>query len=62
MIVAKFIGPERYGFEYGKEYHLRELNKPDWKLVIEDKDDRARWCTYTTIESFLNHWQVIRLY
>lgn len=63
MIVATFIGRDGIcGFKYGETYTLKEPDNPnnDWKIMIEDFDDCTRWCSYNTIEAFLNHWYVLR--
>ena len=61
MIVAEFIGTDgTCGFEYGKTYTLKEPSndKQDWKILVENVNG-AQWCSYNTVEAFLNHWKVL---
>ena len=61
MIVATFIGTDgTCDFEYGKTYTLKEPSndKQDWKILVENADG-AQWCSYNTVEAFLNHWKVL---
>lgn len=63
MIVATFIGTDgTCGFEYGKTYTLKEPSneKQEWKILVEDVEGAHAWCSYNTVEAFLNHWYVLR--
>lgn len=67
---AKFIGKSSMGFKTGKIYNIRSELKPIIKtnmaynkkmtcVCVYDTNSSA-WCSYQTLEAFLNNWEVLR--
>lgn len=60
MIKAKFMGKDKsMGFRTGKIYYLKSKCK-DNNIIVSTIDNNL-WCPYSSIESFLDNWKLIKL-